>query len=461
MTSINLENKAADMGLALNRSKCEMVGNNAETRAKFASKGILLQEVELSEVMLLGSPLLAGANIDIAVARKRADLQLLSSPLPLMPAHDCLFLLRNIVSMPRLLYTLRTAPCTGSAELARYDELLRSLLAMTLNIDLSEKAWLQASLPVSWGGLGVRSAALLAPSAYLASAAGASALISTILPLRLLSTVDESGKVALAAWRLQADPTMSPPDATQCVRQKAWDNPCCSQVATTLLNNVSDSAERARLLASAEDKSGAWLMLLPISSIGLKLGDDAVRVAVGLRLGINLCEPHVCKCGVSVDARGTHGLACKKSEGRHPRDAQLNDVVWRALQRAQIPSVKEPAGLSRTDGKRPDGVTMIPWAQGRCLAWDVTAPDTLAPSHVTDSARNAGSAAMKAEALKTTKYSAISQTHAFVPLAFETLGAWGEQCRGFVHELGRRITAVTGEVRIEFNINSSSNYVIK
>ena len=90
---------------------------------------------------------------------------------------------------------------------------------------------------------------------------------------------------------------------------------------------------------------------------------------------------------------------------------------------------------------------MIPWAQGRCLAWDVTAPDTLAPSHVTGSARKAGSAVMKAEALKMTKYSAISQTHEFAPLAFETLGAWGEQCRGFVHELGRRITAVTGEVR--------------
>ena len=114
---------------------------------------------------------------------------------------------------------------------------------------------------------------------------------------------------------------------------------------------------------------------------------------------------------------------------------------------SQIPAVKEPAGLSRTNGKRPDGVTMIPWAQGRCLAWDVTAPDTLAPSHVIDSARKAGSAAAKAEALKSAKYSVIAQTHAFVPLAFETLGAWGGQCRDFVHGLGRRISPVTGDVR--------------
>ena len=35
----------------------------------------------------------------------------------------------------------------------------------------------------------------------------------------------------------------------------------------------------------------------------------------------------------------------------------------------------------------------------------------------------------------------------FVPLAFETLGAWGEQARVFVVQLGRLIAGVTGDVR--------------
>ena len=34
-----------------------------------------------------------------------------------------------------------------------------------------------------------------------------------------------------------------------------------------------------------------------------------------------------------------------------------------------------------------------------------------------------------------------------VPLAIETLGAWGEQARVFVVQLGRLITGVTGDVR--------------
>ena len=180
-----------------------------------------------------------------------------------------------------------------------------------------------------------------------------------------------------------------------------------------------EDRERARLRASLTATLGAWLQALPIASVGLQMDDDVVRVAVaGLRLGANLCEPHTCTCGVPVDARGTHGLACKRSAGRHPRHGLLNDVVWRAMLRAQVPSCKEPAGLSRSDGKRPDGVSLIPWSRGRCVAWDVTSPYTFAPSHLPTSAT-------QAEAAKTLKYGALTTTHAFVPLAFETLGAWG------------------------------------
>ena len=132
------------------------------------------------------------------------------------------------------------------------------------------------------------------------------------------------------------------------------------QLQSSLVSSAEDIQFKARLLAVSQHESGAWLNAVPISSLGLKLDNETVRVAIGLRLGANICEPHQCCCGASVDARGAHGLACKKSSGRHPRHEQLNDVVWRALQRAKIPSAKEPTGLSRADGKRPDGVTLLP-----------------------------------------------------------------------------------------------------
>ena len=153
----------------------------------------------------------------------------------------------------------------------------------------------------------------------------------------------------------------------------------------------------------------------------IRLGDEAIRVAIGLRLGLNICESHTCLCGANVDARGLHGLACKRSAGRSTRHHQLNDLIWRALKRADIPSTKEPTGLLRSDGKRPDGLTLVPWQAGKCLTWDATVVDTLTSSYVSVTATRVGGAADAAAERKSFKYASITNTHIFVPVAVETL----------------------------------------
>jgi len=74
--------------------------------------------------------------------------------------------------------------------------------------------------------------------------------------------------------------------------------------------------------------------------------------------------------------------------------------------------VKEPAGLSHDDGKRPDGATLLPWAKGKPLALDVTVPDTYADSHLDDTATTAGAAADKAAGNKEAKYRQQPHLHA-------------------------------------------------
>ena len=76
--------------------------------------------------------------------------------------------------------------------------------------------------------------------------------------------------------------------------------------------------------------------------------------------------------------------------GRLPRHAAINTIVKMSLARAQIPFALEPVGLCRSDGKRPDGVTITPWQAGRTLVWDITCPDTYAVSHVVLATREAG-----------------------------------------------------------------------
>ena len=118
---------------------------------------------------------------------------------------------------------------------------------------------------------------------------------------------------------------------------------------------------KARQLTSKVSRSSNWLYALAITACGLRLFDEAIRISVDLRLGLTICEPHPCPCGATVISGETHGLPCKRSSGRSTRHQQINDALWMALQRADVPSTKEQAGILRDDGKRPDGLTWVLW----------------------------------------------------------------------------------------------------
>ena len=90
------------------------------------------------------------------------------------------------------------------------------------------------------------------------------------------------------------------------------------------------------------------------------------------------------------------------------------------MRRAGIPSIKETLGLLRDDGKRPDGITMIPWSRGRCVAWDVTVPNTFAATHLPLTSITPSAAADRAATNKKMQYQLLTQAHTFTPLAVET-----------------------------------------
>ena len=110
-----------------------------------------------------------------------------------------------------------------------------------------------------------------------------------------------------------------------------------------------------------------------------------------------------------------------------------------------MPSVLEPPGLSRTDGKRPDGLNHIPWQQGKNLTWDVT--DTAADSYLHLTSAKAGGAAENAATRKEDKYVDVQQTYKFISLAFETLGPINVKGAEFLQELGRRLAAISDDNR--------------
>ena len=110
--------------------------------------------------------------MDEMLSAQCEDLARIISRLELVTVHDALVLIKNSFSAPRLQFTLRSAPCTGRPRLDYFDHLLHTATSKICNVHFSDDQWLQASLPVRYGGLGVRRVSSLAPSTFLASAAG-------------------------------------------------------------------------------------------------------------------------------------------------------------------------------------------------------------------------------------------------------------------------------------------------
>ena len=153
---------------------------------------------------------------------------------------------------------------------------------------------------------------------------------------------DEIVGQVLDSWSLCGSRTAPVPPSDR--KQSSWHSVWVNEAVVRLSGLVaSDPHQRARWSACQAPHAGDWLHALPISSIGLRLDDEAVRLAVGLHLGVSLCSPHQCTCCTPVTALGTHGLSCRRNKGRVARHAALNDMVYRACVRAGVAAVKEPA----------------------------------------------------------------------------------------------------------------------
>ena len=283
--------------------------------------------------------------------------------------------------------------------------------------------WKQATLPIKSGGLGIRSVVDLSASAFLASIHGADTLATHMLGRISPLVRDTSVSRATTFWsRLTGTQQLSVPSSPTHL-QKSWDDPVVSEVYQALVNGAANDGNRARLLAAATPHAGDWLKAIPASSLGLRLDNDSVRISAGLRLGASICSTFTCICGKMVDTQGGHVLSCTRSAGpgRQSRHSLINDLVLRAFTRAGIPATKEPSGLVPGTALRPDGATIIPWTQGRCLAWDVTCPDTLSVSSLAGSSGTAGFAAEQAARNKERKYQQLMSSHTFIPIALETM----------------------------------------
>jgi hypothetical protein len=445
-----IKNKFTDIGLELNFNKCELYisdkvdpSSSSHIFQNFYNLAPNIKIMSKVNLHLLGSPIFDEA-IPPLLKKSISKFKDHSDRLTKISSHSALFVLKFCLLIPKFTYLLRCCPIWKYPHLVQpIDLLLKFQIEAILNIRFSEQAWTQASLPIRFGGLGTRKITSIALPAFLASIHSTSDLAGKILKAPPATNCEIACLVeASNAWL--AGPSLNFPSRPKI--QRAWDTIASISVLNNLIDNTT-GRDRARLLAVSRPESGHWLLAYPSPNTGTFIDPSTLRIAVGLRLGAEVCVDHSCaSCGAPVDRLGHHGLVCSSGAGRLSRHAALNDILRRALVSANIPAALEPQ-IVRSDGKRPDGMSLIPWKMGRALVWDATCADTLAASYLPSTSQRAGAAADARENIKARKYNCLGAQYEFVAFGVETLGPWGKGARELHKALGKRLREATGDPR--------------
>src|SRR6218665_1009358 len=75
-----------------------------------------------------------------------------------------------------------------------------------------------------------------------------------------------------------------PPELPHSAKQRIWDRPLLERVTDEMADTLPSASDQARWRAVTAPHAGDWLVAMPIASCGLKLDDEAVKVAVDLGL---------------------------------------------------------------------------------------------------------------------------------------------------------------------------------
>ena len=136
-----------------------------------------------------------------------------------------------------------------------HDSRLREGIFVITNFYLSDIRWIQVSLPIRDGGLGVRRVSSRALSAFLASAAN-----TRDLQDRMIAAYNVGVDTVVASARYTSSFNALPcPNATNARRQRSCDEPNVACDVKAFWEEASSEMDKARLLASKAPHSSDWL----------------------------------------------------------------------------------------------------------------------------------------------------------------------------------------------------------
>jgi hypothetical protein len=221
-----------------------------------------------------------------------------------------------------------------------------------------------------------------------------------------------------------------------------------SAVRNALLSNtVLSDKDKLRIIGTCIPESGQFLNAIPSDNLHLRMENQEFMLAIALRTGCHVTEGHRClNCPDWIEEDGVHGLCCQKGViGRAARHKGLNLLLSKSLNQLEIGTRLEPQNAWL--GKRPDGISILPWKDGKRLAWDVIVTDSFAITYRQKALVGNGSVAEIAEKRKYDAYKGIEENYVFQPIAFESLGEFGPSTKKFMSVVGKALIRKTGDIR--------------
>lgn len=143
--------------------------------------------------------------------------------------------------------------------LSQYDTVLKNSFESILNIDLTDQAWVESSLPIKKRGIGIRHASDIGLPCFLWSLYNVSTLLDRLLPenyrLNALAKVDSEEHWCRKFGEL--------PEESLRIYQSSWESFEIGQKIENVKNTMNKTIEKAHYLANSSQESVAWLQYLP------------------------------------------------------------------------------------------------------------------------------------------------------------------------------------------------------
>jgi hypothetical protein len=218
---INLSRK---IGLELNFNKCEIFCCSGDTDLKvikeFQNLAPDIKICDRGSLSFLGSTIL-DLGFKNTVEKTIITVENLLNKAELLSRHLAYTLIKNFLFILKFNFLLRTTPFWKfSNNVNSIDSSLKSSLERILNLRLTDLQWCQSTLPIRFGGLGIRSISDICLPAFLSSIHGVKKLVSLLLNSKDSELIIHNYDEALAVWDVENEnDRLTIPQF-----QKNWDN---------------------------------------------------------------------------------------------------------------------------------------------------------------------------------------------------------------------------------------------